>query len=166
MDAEIRSMLMCGGLRLTLGQLEQLFLIRSPYVGEGVSALTADDVSAARSILGEKDSELSDVEFSERLVSELDTAFRAYEIIVPDAEAHGGRVSDIRVFSPEWLADTISQACAAMPSLTYGQVLWEMPLTLVLHLAVSTARRNGVITERRLGVEDALKQLRERRNNG
>ena len=76
---------------------------------------------------------------------------------------HSGRESDIPPFSPEWMADIISLAAQSLPSLTLRQALWETPLAMLVHLGLSTARRNGGITRRDLGAEEAIRQLLERR---
>ena len=159
--AEVLAMLGADDFRLTLGAIETLWLIDSPYTSLEPCEVKPEDVIKAYKAINH--GKLEPMEFHAALVSALETAWRAYEIVAPDPTARTGRRSEIRLFAPEWLADTMSQACAAMPSLTYNQVLWEMPLTLVLHLAVSTARRNGAITERPKGVEDALRQFREMR---
>ena len=163
LKAEVRSMLGAGELNLTLGMLESLWVIGSPYVSLEATTVEPEDVERAYELIPH--GEMSAIEFHEALTKALDTAWRAFEIIVPDPlEKQTGRTSEIEIFSPEWFADTISQACHAMPSLTYRQILWEIPLALTLHLAVSTARRNGMITERPKGIEDALKEFRLQRN--
>lgn len=158
---ELRAMLDIGQpFRLTLGIIEELWLVDSPYLKGG----RVDSVALymARAIISPPQ-DMGDEEFHAALIDAINTAWRAYEIIVPDPERAKGRVSSFDLFSPEWMADTMAQACQAVPSLTCHQVLWEMPFTLILHLGMSTARRNGVITERPGDVKDALAQFREMR---
>lgn len=161
---ELRAMLSYGkGLNLTLGNLMLLYLENSPYVLGG--SVTGEDLALA-GVLVERPRRMKDDAFHDALCGEIATAWRAYEIITPSQAGNGGRQSKVEMFSPEWLADTIGMACAAMPSLTLHQVLWEAPLALVLHLAISTARRNGTITERPADILEALRQLKEMREKG
>lgn len=157
-EAESRAMLGRGVLPLTLGRLMLLHLEHSPYVRGG--EVTDYDVGIAASIVP-RPRRMKDDAFHDALCGEIATAWRAMEIVSPQQDAHGGgRQSKVDLFSPEWLSDTIGMACAAMPSLTMRQVLWEAPLALVLHLAISTARRNGTITERPADIMAALQQLK------
>jgi hypothetical protein len=159
---ELRAMLSYGeGLSLTLGTLMLLYLEDSPYVLGG--DVTGEDLALAGVLVG-RPRGMKDDEFHDALCGEIATAWRAYEIISPSQDGGGGRQSRVEMFSPEWLADTIGMACAAMPSLTLHQVLWEAPLALVLHLAISTARRNGTVTERPPDIMAALKKMREKEN--
>lgn len=155
--AEMRSMLGAARIRLTLGALESLWLLDSPYIIGG--EVTPEALAMAMEIV--KHDDIEPLEFHKLLVEELEAAFRAYEIIQPDDKPDTGKHSSIEKFGPEWLADTISQASRAMPSLTYHQVLYEVPLAMVLHLVVANARYNGAITERPNDITDALRQLRE-----
>jgi len=157
---ELKGMLGAGGLTLTLGMVESLWMLESPYIKGG----KVEEQDLARALELIPHGEMTPIEFHEALIKELETAFRAYEIIVPDRDEkkNDGKTSEIDTFSPEWLADTISSACSAMPSLTYRQVLWEVPVVMVFHLAVSTARRNGCITRRPDDLKEAVRLLRER----
>lgn len=161
---ETKAMLGDGDITLTLGLLMRLHLAKSPYITGG--QITDSDLDIARAIVPSR--RLGPLEFHEALLKELATAWRAYGIISPSQElpTPRGRQSQVDLFSPEWLADTINMACAAMPSLTYRQILWEVPLTMVLHLAISTARRNGTITERPADIMAALKKMKELQQNG
>lgn len=162
--AEVSAML-GEGMLLTLGMVERLWLHGSPYVKGG--KVTTDDLACALAIVPHGDMGIED--FHNALVDALTTAWRAYEIIVPDKKEENGKASEIEMFSPEWLAETVSQACHSMPSLTVQQVLWEAPLALVLHLVVSQARRNGAITRRPDDIMEALRRLKElnkERHNG
>ena len=160
---ETKAMLGDGEITLTLGLLMRLHLVKSPYITGG--QITDSDLDIARAIVPSR--RLGPLEFHEALLKELATAWRAYEIISPTQELRPqGRQSQVDLFSPEWLADTINMACAAMPSLTYRQILWEVPLAMVLHLAISTDRRNGVITERPADIMAALKKMKELQQNG
>lgn len=157
---ELKDMLGVGRLTLTLGMVESLWLVESPYIKGG--KVEEQDLAKALELIPH--GEMEPLEFHEALVQALETAFRAYEIIVPDDkdDKNQGKVSEIDTFYPEWLADTISSACSAMPSLTYHQIMWEVPVVLVFHLAVSTARRNGCITRRPDDLKEAVRLLRER----
>ena len=155
---EVQSMLGASKILLTLGMVESLWLLKSPYILGG--KIEADDLGKALEIIPHGD--LQPLDFHTALLDELAAAWRAYEIIVPDDKPTGdNKHSEIDTFSPEWLADTINQATQAMPSLTYKQILWEVPLTMILHLGISTARRNGAITRRPDDMQEALKMLRE-----
>lgn len=157
-NAELLAMLGSCPIDLTLGTLERLYLLKSPYVLGG--NVTNNDLDIARSIVPH-DKGMKSMDFHAGLVDALATAFRAFEIIVPDNTPDNGRKSNIDMFSPEWLADMINMVCAAMPSLTYRQVLWEMPLALVMHLAVSTARKHGQVTERPADIKSALAMMKK-----
>jgi len=157
---ELRDMLGAGSLTVTLGMVESLWLLDSPYIKGG--KVEEADLLKAMEIIPHGDME--PLKFHDALIQSLDTAFRAYEIIVPEKkdDKDKGKTSEIETFSPEWLADTISTACSAMPSLTYKQILWEVPVAMVFHLAVSTARKNGCITRRPDDIHEAVRLLKER----
>lgn len=156
---ELKSMLGVGKVHLTLGALASLAILKSPYLYGGTA--TEQNLIDAYELV--KHDEIDIAEFHTVLQDEIDTAFRAFEILVPDPKADSVKTSEIETFSPEWFADVISQACQSMPSLTYSQILYQIPLTMILHLAVSTARRNGALTERPHDVKEALKQLKQMR---
>lgn len=156
--AEMRDMLGAGSLKVTLGTIESLWLVDSPYLKGG--DVKEEDLANAMSLIEHGDMEPLD--FHKTLMDTLDTAWRAFEIIVPNKDSKDdGKHSEIEIFSPEWLADTISQACHALPSLTYREILWELPVAMTFHLAVSTARRNGEITRRPDDVQEAVRLLKE-----
>ena len=156
--AELRDMLGAGSLNVTLGMVESLWLLDSPYIVGG--KVEEEDLFKAMELVPHGGME--PLAFHEALIGSLETAFRAYEIIVPDKDAkNDDKGSEIDTFSPEWLADTVSSACNAMPSLTYRQILWEVPVAMVFHLAISTARRNGCTTRRPDDMKEALRLLRE-----
>lgn len=154
--AEVLAMLNEGAINLTLGMVARLWLIDSPYIKGG--KVESEDVIKAAEIIPH--GELDLLAFHNALIDALNTAWRAYEIIVPDDENKPTKVSEFDTFSPEWIADVIAGACHAMPSLTYNQILWEVPLTMILHLGVSTARSNGTLTRRPDDTVEALRQLR------
>lgn len=159
---EVRDMLGAGKLRITLGMVEGLWLVDSPYVKGG--KVTESDLDIAMQVCGaEKDADR--MEFHEELVRAIETACRPYELIVPDADTKDdsvGKHSEVPTFSPEWVADTISMACQAMPSLTERQILWETPFVMITHLAVSTSRRHGAITRRPDDLNAAIAELKKR----
>ena len=159
---ELELMLGLGEIKLTLGGLMSLAIVHSPYLYGG----SMDEESLAKAYTLIEHGDMDIMKFHTELQNELDSAFRVFEIIVPDDDptAKKGKTSEIGDWSPEWFSDIISQACQSMPSLTYHQILNDMPLVAVFHLAVSTARRNGARTERPNDVRDAIKQLKEMRN--
>lgn len=152
---ELKAMLGVGQIHLTLGSLASLVALKSPYIYGG--QLTEEAIDNAYSVVSHGDMGL--LEFHAALQEALDTAFRAFELIVPDTDKKPSKSSEIELYSPEWFSDIISQACAAMPSLTYKQIMSDTPLALVFHLAVSTARKNGAITQRPNDVTEALRQF-------
>lgn len=158
---ELKAMLGVGKVHLTLGALASLAILKSPYLYGGK---VGEEQLVEAYELVKHDDNLEPIEFHEELQKEIDTAWRAFEILVPDNEMKPQKTSEIETFSPEWFADVISQACQSMPSLTYGQILHQIPLTMILHLAVSTARRNGTLTVRPNDVHEALRQFREKRS--
>jgi hypothetical protein len=159
--SEVRDMLCAGEILLTLGMVEGLWLVDSPYVKGG--NVTETDIESAMKICCVENME--PLAFHKALSAAIDTACRPYEIIVPEKDDGGGKHSEVPTFSPEWFADQISMACQAMPSLTMQQILWETPFVFVTHLAVSTARRHGAITRRPDDIKAALKILKERKKN-
>jgi len=161
LESELRAMLGTGEIKLTLGGLIGLVLVKSPYVFGG--KVDEDSLSQAYTLIDH--GQLDVMQFHKALQDELDTAFRVFELLVPDDDptAKKGKTSEMETFSPEWFADIMSQACQAMPSLSYDQILGQVPLTTIFHLNLSTARRNGAITRRPDDVKEALKILKERR---
>jgi len=161
--AEVMDMLGAGKILLTLGMVEGLWLVDSPYVKGGV--VKPEDVDRAMEVCC-VDKGKDPLEFHKSLVEAIDTACRPYEIIVPDPmQKDDGKQSEVPMFSPEWVADTISMACQAMPSLTLNQILWETPFVFVTHLAVSTARKHGSQTRRPDDIKSAIAQLKEMNKN-
>ena len=153
---ELLAMLGVGSVNLTLGSLAWLVALHSPYIFGG--KVTEEAIVGAYGVVSHGDLDM--LNFHEALQEALDTAFRAFELIVPDAtDSKPSKSSEIEVYSPEWFADVISQACQAMPSLTYKQIMDETPLTMVFHLAISTARKNGAITARPNDMKEAIKQF-------
>ncbi len=165
--SETKQMLFGADSGLTLGMLMTLALEHSPYIYGG-----ALDEGAIQYAYELSDKHLPMPEFHTALMADLEAAWRAFEIIAPDTDLHPrGKTSKVEMCSPEWLADTIGNACQSMPSLGYRQVLWEVPLAMVTHLAMATARRNGTITERPADIKRALELLKtmkekEQSNNG
>lgn len=161
LESELRAMLGTGEIKLTLGGLMGLVLVKSPYVFGG--KVDENSLLQAYTLIAHGD--LDAVQFHNALQDELDTAFRVFELLVPDDDptAKKGKTSEMETFSPEWFADIMSHACQAMPSLSYDQILGQIPLTMIFHLNLSTARRNGAITRRPDNIKEALNILKERR---
>lgn len=158
-DAERRECLGLGAVRLTLGAILLLADAKSPYVYGGT--VSADDMDKAKGILDARS--MGDIEFHDALKQALDTAFRIYDIAEDDPDSKMQRRSAISFASPEWMTDIIAMASAACPSLTLDDLLWEVPLALVIHLQLATTRRNGAITSRDDGVREALAEMKKRR---
>lgn len=157
---ELKAMLGAGKVRITLGGLASLVVMKSPYVYGG--KVTEKELEAAYRLIGHGN--LGPMEFHEALQEELETAFRVFETIVPDDKpGNQSKTSEIGLYSPEWFADIISQTCQSMPSLTYRQLMDEIPLAMVFHLSVSACRRNGALTRRPDDVKEALKKFKEMR---
>lgn len=154
-DDEILSMLGKTRLKVALAHVVLLARLDSPFLtGDEVSI---DDYSTALEILDVDDYE----DFGIDLVYELNTAFRVYDIILPPMEKDAiHNRTQIAYWSPEWVAQVVSMACCACPSLTLDDVLWHLPMTMTLHLMASTIRRNGGETRRPEDMADALKALR------
>lgn len=166
-EHELDSMMGKSRLKLCLGHVMELALSQSPYVYGG--EVDEEDVVVAYTILGRDD--LDYTLFHHLLVEELEAAFRALEIIVDDdaKPKDESKKSIIKIFSPEWMCDIIRAACHAVPSTTIEDVMWGMPLVLVLHLGVSEARAQGSITRRPVDYKEALrrfKEFRKEQNNG
>lgn len=143
---------------LTLGGIMLLMDVHSPYIYGG--KVSEDDMEIARRLL---DSDVEPVLFHEGLLEALDVAFNIFDIIEDSDKGGAGRRSRIEFGSPEWMADTISMATSACPSLTLDDILWHVPYAMIVHLQLATGRRNGTITSRDDGVKDALAQLKEMR---
>jgi len=163
-DDELAAMMGDDPLELTLGHVVRLYQIRSPYVMGG--AVTQYDMDMARGIVPAP-GKWSYNHFHDELIMSIGTAWRAFEIVADSQDmAPKGRQPKVDLFSPEWLADTVAAATQSLPSLTWHGALWELPLAAVLHLALSTYRRNGGITERPADIQAALNQLKELKDNG
>lgn len=159
---ELLAMIGVGRVHLTIGSLAALASLDSPYIRGG--SVSEDQLDKAYSVVSH--GELDRMAFHEELQRELDTAFRVFETILPDPKRSSEKGSEIATFSPEWFADMISQACQSMPSLTYRQLMDEIPLAMVFHLAVSSFRRNGATTGRPNDVGEALRQFKTMREGG
>ena len=160
---EMREMLGTGDILVTLGMIEGLWLLDSPYIKGG--NVTENDLDVAKKVCCAEDG-ADPIKFHEALVKAIDASCRPFELIVPDSDiTKEQKHSEIATFSPEWMSDQISMACMAMPSLTYRQILWEVPMTMITHLAVSTARRHGAITRRPSDVQGALEAFKKMREN-
>ena len=139
-DAELREMLggsLAGG-AITAGVLMALWLERSPYLVGGVPTPDAD---AALLRLTRRSS------IPEALAA-LDTALRPLGIIRQPSGRTLPRCYD--GYGPEWLADLVSAAARALPSLTWADAMWRTPLCLLGHLAGAAVRAVGGRTERPL----------------
>jgi len=163
--AEIDSMLGGGRIRLCLGHLMKLARMHSPYVYGG--QVNEMDLAMAMSLWPhDAGKEPDPLKFHKDLVAELDAAFRPLELFDEvKKEENGGKRSDIRPFSPEWMSDIMRSAAQAIPSLGYREILWELPLVAVMHLGVAEARANGAITCRPRDIKAALKMMREMMKN-
>ncbi len=161
-NAELDAMIGAGRIRLCLGHLMQLARMHSPYVYGG--KVTEMDLAMAMSLWPhDTGKERDPLKFHEDLVAEMDAAFRPLDLFDESKKKEdGGKHSDVRAFSPEWMCDVMRAACQAMPSLGYREMLWEVPLTLVMHLGVAEARANGAITCRPRDYKAAIKMMRER----
>lgn len=156
---EMRDCLGDGKIFLTLGGLERLWLVDSPYLVGG--ELSEEALLQAMHIVRHV-TDISPDEFHNELSTAIDTAFRAFELLKPEDEKEDEDNQD--PFSPEWMADVMGLACQSMPSITYDEILHVMPLAMTLHLAVATARRNGAETQRPIDYKAALRKMRERTN--
>lgn len=156
--SELKAMIGASDLKITLGTIAGLKLLESPYLSGGEISLA--QILEAYGIIEHGGMSVED--FHIALQGALDDAFRVFETIVPEKKPEKDhKESKIGLFSPEWFADMIASACGAMPSLTYKQVLYEIPLAMTTHLVVAYARKNGAITERPVDIKDALAQLRK-----
>lgn len=160
-NAELDAMLGAGRIRLCLGHLMQLARMHSPYVYGG--KVTEMDLAKAMSLWPhDAGREPDPLQFHADLVAEMDAAFRPLELFDDTRKDDTGKHSDVRAFSPEWMSDVMRAACQAMPSLGYREILWEVPLTLVMHMGVAEARANGAITSRPKDYKAAIRMMRER----
>ena len=160
MARETEGMLGLSKVRLCLGHLMMLAHRRSPYVYGG--KVEPEELSYAMELLG--CGEMDPLEFHGEFLAELDAAFRPLELFEEDRkDDKEAKRSVIDAFSPEWLADAIRCACEAMPSITMEQALWTVPLVMIMHLGVSTARKNGAVTQRPVDFKEAMRIMRERR---
>ena len=156
--AEVDSMLGFSALRLCLGHVMMLAEARSPYVFGG--DVTPLDTELAKKIMR---SELPDYEFHTALIGEMDTAFRPFEILENDDKPGDPKAkkSDVKPFSPEWMADMLRAAAQAVPSLDIEAALWKIPLVMLIHLWLAEARANGSVTRRPPDVKAALAEWRK-----
>lgn len=154
--AELRDALGAGKINVTLGMLESLWLLDSPYLRGG--KVEPKDLEMAMELIPHGD--LNPVAFHNALSDTIETAWRAWEIVVPD-NGGGKEESEYEIFSPEWMTDVVSQACHAVPSLTLKEALWEVPIAMLFHLGTSASRRNGAITRRPDNIKEALSKLKE-----
>ena len=138
MEAELRICLDSGA-KLTLGRLLQLKLKQSPFLDGG--RLTPEALAEAISIMGGGEA----VDVCSHLTEQIAAAWRVMEIYPPDGEKSKSRYD---AYSPEWMCDLIALAAEALPSLTYHQALWEIPLVALLHLGAAAHRKNGGATRR------------------
>lgn len=157
---EMEGMLGLSKVRLCLGHLMMLAHRRSPYVYGG--QVGPEELAYAMELLGSGG--MDPVGFHAELLSELDAAFRPLELFEEDRkDDKDAKRSVIDAFSPEWLADVVRCACEAMPSITMEQALWTVPVVMMMHLGVSTARKNGAVTQRPVDMKEAMRIMRERR---
>lgn len=171
-DDEIRACVYgsCGanGLTLCLGHVMALRLLKSPYVLGG--ELTPEALDDAMGVVPHFD--MGPEDFHRALVRELEAAWRVFDLyekqpepddpglpVRPRASFTRGE-SDVEAFSPEWMADMVAGAAAALPSLTWREAVWEMPVCALFHLQAAGARRNGAITRRPVDWKSAMDALR------
>lgn len=140
--AEVRECLGLGDCRLTLGAYMRLVAARSPYVFGGT--VGDNDLQYAARICS-VDPSAEDAH--EVIVQALDRALGAFSMIVAPQRPQRDTPTDT-AFGPEWLADLISEAMHAAPGLTWREAMDEIPLLMVVHLALADYRRNGGRTER------------------
>ena len=125
--------------RLTMGRLLPLHLARSPFIEGG--ELTPETLAEAMAIMGQTEPK----GFCNALSDELAAAWRVQEIFPSDGEKSKSKYD---AYSPEWMCDFMTLAATALPSLTYHQALWEIPLVALLHLGAAAQRKNGGATRR------------------
>ena len=161
--AEIDSMLGFSPFRLCLGHVMLLAESKSPYIFGG--EVSSEDIAAAQSVLG---TDLPADAFHNAMIAELDAAFRALELFDDaDEKDDGHKKSDVRPWTPEWLADSLRSACQAVPSIGLQEAIWSIPLTMMMHLGVAEARAQGSVTRRPADIKAALaafKEMRKRKN--
>ena len=161
---EAESCLGFSRVRLTLGAVMELSLLQSPYILGG--EVTDNDICAAMDACYPDESDpmpkMPREEFHRELEGEIERAFGAYKLL-DDTGLPKGRESDTPVCSPEWMCDIIGMAAQSLSGLTLKAALWEIPLATLIHLGLATARRNGAITRRDLGADEAIAKLLEMR---
>ena len=164
-EGELDAMLGAGRMKLCLGHVMRLARMHSPYIFGGHVDETA--LAMAMSLWPHDAGHVPDpVKFHQDLVWELDAAFRPMELYDKTKNKDsGGEKSDVRPFSPEWMADVMCSACHAMPSLGYREILWETPLCLVMHLRLAESRANGAVTARPMDYKAAFAMMRRMREN-
>lgn len=157
-EHETKSCLGVSDLKLTLGHVMSLHLLHSPYTEGG--EIEPEHVAQAMEIIK---SDIADpVEFHKKLVAEIESALRIYEIVVPEEKKDDkGKHSEIETLSPEWMADVVTMACKAMPSITYRQAMWEMPFAMMVHLGLAASRQYGTICKRPDDIREAIRRMRE-----
>jgi len=139
-----------------LGHVMALSLSKSPYIEGG--RVSDSDIALARSIVGlPEKTPLQEVHAI--ITQAMAAAWRGLEIIQPRPQK--GPASQMPKMGPEWMADIMAGAAEALPSLTYRQLLWEVPLAMTTHLIAAACRKNGSITKRPDNILAALKMLRE-----
>lgn len=138
---ELASMLSDAG--LTLGQFCVL-----------VHCGALEDATEASRILGREIT-------LDELKQELEAIHRVNEIVQTDESLPVARTSDIEPLSPEWLADVVCGAARALPSITWDDALWKMPMVRLLHIRLSGYRSAGGITARPDDKSEALAALLE-----
>lgn len=149
-DAELREML-CSSAEssVTAGALMLLWLGRNPYVCGGTPTPEDD----GRLLAATRRRSVPDA------LEAIDTAIRPLAIIKASDGAH--RVPCYTGYCPEWLADLVAAACRAVPSITYHDAVWSMPLCTLGHLAAAAHRASGGRTERPLDTSAADRWLLE-----
>lgn len=123
----------------TLRQLMLLALGASPYVMGGVPE--ESDTEFARHVLVMPSASPAEID------AVVCTALRPLDCIVPSGKPREGECSELPDWSPEWLAEVVSMAAGALPSLTWDQAL-DMPAVTIAHLILASIRRKGGTTRR------------------
>ena len=130
--------------------LARLWLAGSPFVLGGTPTARAE--AQAQEIIGRRLP-------ARAIVREIETALRALETIVPDANA-GQKLTedDTDALGPEWLADLYTAVSRAAPGIPWREFL-NMPLAAATHLAAAAHRANGGKTERPMDWSGVFEKL-------
>lgn len=141
----------------TLRQMMLLAMGGSPYLIGGDP--DEEHTALARQVLDMPDASPA------RIAEMVATALRPLECIVPSGgSGREGGGSELPDWSPEWLAEVISIAAHALPSLGWNEAL-DMPAALMAHLVLAGHRRRGGVTRRPDDEAAAMAWLMEQEGN-